>query len=110
VSRGSTRLTFRVTVPTRGRFRVFLASPPDAWVQAGAGLLCLIGISDGHTYREMVSRQLNPREKTSDRHWHEVQADLVEYEGMTIDLILNVRVPNTGSELAAWGSPAIVAR
>jgi hypothetical protein len=110
VSRGSTRLTFHVTVPIRGRFRVFLASPPDSWVQIGGGLLILVGISDGHTYRDVESRHLNPHEKTTDRHWQEIQVDLVEYEGMTIDLILNVRVPTAGSELAVWGSPAIVVR
>jgi hypothetical protein len=110
VSRGSTRLTFHVTVPVRGRFRVFVASPPGPSAENAGSILFLVGISDGHTYRDVQSRELSPRTRPSDRHWLDVSVDLAEYENMTIDLILNVRVSDGGPELAAWGSPAVVTR
>lgn len=108
VSRGSTRLTFHVTVPIHGRFRVFVGLPQETGARAQDGLVFLVGVSDGHVYRDRESRQLQGGDKAGGRRWQEISVALTEYEGMTIDLILNVRVPRNEPHAAAWAQPAIL--
>jgi hypothetical protein len=115
VAREQTRLTYHVTVPARGFFRVGLALKPDAWTRPGNGVLFLVGISDGHVYREMTSVVIDPYGKESDRRWHELLVNLREYVGLTVDLILNTRAGlppsnDVRNDLGLWGSPAIVSR
>jgi hypothetical protein len=108
VVRGSTRLTYHVTVPKGGAFRVAVALVDP--VRSGgqeAGLLFTIGISDGHTYRGRKSALIK-----ASGEWVDCTVDLTEFELMTVDLILNTRewpepFLGAGRPTGAWGSPVI---
>jgi hypothetical protein len=113
LAREQTRLTYHVTVPERGFFRVAVALKPDAWTRPGNGVLFLVGVSDGHAYREMTSVVIDPYDRESDRRWRELAVNLREYVGLTVDLILNTRAglppsDDIRNDLGLWGSPAIV--
>lgn len=111
VVRGSTRLTYHVTVPTGGRFRVAVALvDPEQGGPQKAGLVFSIGISDGHAYRVRKTDVVN-----ASGEWVDWVVNLTEFESMTVDLILNTREGpesgvGAGTPAGAWGSPVIEAR
>jgi len=115
VARGQTRLTYHVTLPKHGRLRVSAALDPSAWSRAGDGVLFLVGVSDGHTYRTAESFVLNPFTDARARHWREVDVNLEEFAGLTVDVILNTRAglaagADLQNDVAVWGAPAVLVR
>lgn len=115
VAHGQSRVTYHITVPDGGWFRVWVALRPDVWTKPGDGVQFVIGVGDGHTYSEIASRVVNPFGRSADRRWREIAINLTRYVGLTVDLGLNTRAgqsskASSANDIALWGAPAIVVR
>lgn len=104
---GQTRLTFHVTVPAHAAFvtRVGLANLNDPLCGA-ADASFMVGVSDGRSFRQL--RTLVLRDRLA-KQYIPIEVSLAEYSGMTIDLILNTRMPlQDGSQSdVVWIDPAV---
>lgn len=107
------RLTYDILVPPDAYFDVAFAMKPETWDQPGNGAQFRIGVSEGHTYEELLNQYVNP--KRGDRRWFSARLDLSAYEGREIKLILNTDPgpPDTGdavNDFAVWGEPRVYTR
>jgi hypothetical protein len=72
-----------------------------------------IGVSDGRTYYELLTRHVNPYDAPDDRRWIPVTVDLRPFAGKAVDIIFNTDpsppgVPADGrNDLALWGEPTV---
>ena len=113
---GTTRLTWRVTVPDDAWLDVAVGLDPAAWEKEGNGVLFRFGVSDGRTYEEMFSQHMDPFVNKGDRKWVPVMVDLSAYAGEEVDLIFGSnpspqdKPENRDNDLALWGSPRVVIR
>jgi len=107
-TRGATRLTYHVTVPSRATLSVWLpVVPADG---SDGGVVYLIGVSDGHTYRTVAGATTQPASRESSTKWRNLRFSLDEYASMTINVMLNTRVVDfrTGPfEVGLWCSPEV---
>lgn len=103
------RIIYKITIPAHGQFRAWAAMRQEAWTNDGDGAGFRVGVSDGKKYQEFVRIRLHPRARPEDRRWVPVTADLSEYAGKTVDVILNTDpIGSPIYDAALWGSPAIV--
>ena len=112
----TSRLAYRVPVPERAALQVSLGLAEDAWTTEGDGVLfrILINAPDEPDQTEVVSLLLAPFTTQADRGWHDVEVDLTDYAGRTIDLFFNTNASLPGrddrrGDMALWGAPRIVA-
>ncbi len=109
----TSRITWRVTPPPYGWLSTSLALEPAAWDAPGDGVLFRVGVSDGHTYEELLNQVVDPAHVPGDRRWVAVSVDLSAYAGRQVDLIFNTNASSPGKEadtrndLAVWGQPEI---
>lgn len=115
------RIVWHVTVPNNAWLRVSAGLLEDAWTIKGDGVLFQMGVSDGHTYTELLTLDVNPYSNASDRRWQNVLLDLSPFAGKGMDFIFNTynsppsppggqpRDDRNG-DLAVWGAPRIVVR
>jgi hypothetical protein len=114
IARHQTRLTYHVTVPKHATFLFSVGLEPSVWKERGEGVLFLIGVSDGNSYRTKQSVVIDPFTRADDRKWRDLEVNLEEFAGLTVDIVLNTRQTgawNAGERLlAAWGEPVVIAR
>jgi len=115
VARDQTRLTFHVTLPVHAALEISEAIDPSVWNEPGDGVLLLVGVSDGRTYRTLDAVTLAPHDRPDDRHWRRLTFSLEEFAGLTVDVVLNTRAgaapgATTRGDVAVWGAPRVVAR
>ena len=108
------RASVRVRVPAGGAIlQSGIAIRPDAWeVPEGDGVHFVVevaptdGIGGGRT---ALFQRVNPRAHLDERRWIEVRADLGEWAGREIDLVLRTEpVDTVAYDWAGWGNPMVV--
>jgi len=110
----NSRLTWKLVIPPRASLRAWIGLQPDVWDKEGDGVWFRVGVSDGKTFRDLVTRQVNPFGVASDRRWVPVDVDLSAYSGLELSLLFNTNAsPPHGANDArndrpVWGDPAIV--
>jgi hypothetical protein len=110
LARPSSRLIYTVTVPRDGWFETSYALRPDAWSQPTDGAQFRVGVSDGHSYDELLRTVVDPRR--GDKRWFTARLDLSAYEGRTVKVILNTDPgppghSNVAHDESVWGEPKI---
>ncbi len=109
----TSRITWRVTPPPYAWLSASLALEPKVWDTPGDGVLFRVGVSDGHTYEELLNQVVDPANVPGDRRWVPVSVDLSAYAGRQVDLIFNTNSSSPGkpadtrNDLALWGEPQI---
>ena len=107
------RRTFRVMVPTRGRFEAWGALMPDVWAKNSGGVRFRVTARlDGQTIGS-VSRVIDPNGRSSHRRWRRISLSLSAAAGKQIDLTLETTLPDgaaSGYAWAIWGDPVILER
>ena len=112
-ARPPSRITWRMTPPPESKLQAWLALRSESWIQVGNGVVFRIGVSDGRTYHELLTRHVNPYGTPGDRRWIPVTIDLTPFGGKAVDLIFNTDpgpagVPADGrNDLALWGEPTV---
>ena len=110
------RLRWKLRVPDDAWISVAVGMLPEAWEGEGDGVLFRVGVSDGRTFEDLVTQNVNPFANKGDRRWIPVMIDLGAYAGEEIELNFNTNssLPGKGDDqrhdLAVWGSPEIVVR
>ena len=115
---GGTRAKYSVTVPDNGALRVSLGIREAGWTVAGDGVLFRVLLGAGAPPEEILNLVINPYGNPADRKWQDIELDLSEYAGETVDILFNTnsspatRPPtdNREGDLAVWGEPRLVAR
>lgn len=116
--KGPSRLVQTVVVPENGELRVSLGLLEEGWTVPGDGVLFRILLAAGGPPEEVFNLTLNPYGNPNDRRWYDVNLDLSEYVGETIDLYFNTNssgparppVDDRNGDMAVWGEPRIVHR
>jgi hypothetical protein len=105
------RLTWKVTVPAQKPvLKTNIALRPYVWEHRSDGVAFDIAITDG-SHETTVSRFLNPGSQLNDRAWVEMDVDLSEYSGRSVEISLATSAGphgNVGWDWALWGDPRIV--
>ena len=119
------RMTWPVAIPARAVLTTSLALKPGSWNQQGSGILFRIGIADGRTYEELLTRHVDPLHHVEDRQWIPVTINLARYGGFKWSLfyqpsrrmwqiVFNTSfdpsyIDESRAGLPVWGAPAISA-
>jgi hypothetical protein len=112
----ASRLRWTVRVPDDAWISVAVGLLPEAWEQEGDGVLFRVGVSDGRTFEDLATQNVNPFVNKGDRRWIPVMIDLSMYAGEEVELNFNTngslpgRETDVRNDLAVWGSPEIVVR
>ena len=117
------RMTWQARIPGRAVLKTTLALEPEAWQREGDGVLFRIGIAEGRTYEELLTRLVDPYRVPEDRRWIPITIDLGAYGGfkwslfyqpsrLTWRLIFNTNTgapgtDNRNGDLPLWGEPAL---
>ena len=121
----ASRITWELRLPDRARLEIGLALKPDAWTVAGDGVLFRVGIAEGRTHEDLVTRVVNPYSRPEDRRWIPITVDLGGHSGFkwslfyhprqkTWKVIFNTTITGLGRPVAAtdrlfWAHPSIEA-
>jgi hypothetical protein len=103
-----------VKVPAHARLELFLGLKEEAWPRETDGVYFRVGVSLGDTYKDLVTRNVDPFRVPEDRGWIPISIDLSEYAGQTVNVIFNTheslpgRVPNGMYDFAVFGAPRLV--
>ena len=111
------RLVYGLTVPENARLKLDLGILEAGWTVPGDGVLFRILLAPSNLApEEILNMPINPYANPGDRKWHEVDLDLSEYAGETVELFFNTnsslpaRPPkdDRNGDLAVWGAPRVV--
>lgn len=121
---GASRITWELRLPDRAVLHVMVALRPEAWTVEGDGVLFRIGIAEGRTHEDVVTRLVNPFGQPDDRRWIPLSVDLGPYSGFKWSLFYQPRrllwriVFNTNAglpgstdqrgDLPLWGEPRLL--
>jgi hypothetical protein len=119
----ASRITWELRLPDRARLEIALALKPEAWTVAGDGVLFRVGIAEGRTHEDVVTRVVNPYSRAEDRRWIPISVDLGAHSGFKWSLfyhprlilwriVLNTSAANPagtehGGDLPLWGEPRL---
>jgi len=107
----ASRITWELRLPDRARLEIAVALKPEAWSVAGDGVLFRVGIAEGRTHEDIVTRVVNPYGRPEDRRWIPVSVDLGGHSGFKWSLFYHPRsmlwriVLNTSAVNPANGDP-----
>jgi hypothetical protein len=110
------RIIWKVRVPDDGWLMLSLGMKPESWDKEGDGVLFRIGVSDGHTFEDLLTQHIDPFHNKADRRWIPVAVDLSAYAGEEVQVIFNTNVSVPGkpddasNDTALFASPEIVVR
>jgi hypothetical protein len=112
LARPAARIIYTVAVPADAWLETSFALKPDSWTKPTDGAQFRIGISEGHTYDELLRQVVVP--SRGDTRWFTARLDLSAYEGRTVKVILNTDpgppgADNVDFDEAVWGAPRIYA-
>ena len=109
------RITYHdVNVPPHARLELFLGIKEEAWPKGTDGVYFRVGIALGDTYKDLVTRNVDPYRVAGDRGWIPISIDLSEYAGKTVNVVFNTHeslpgvAPNAMYDFAVFGAPRIV--
>jgi hypothetical protein len=110
------RIIWKVRVPDDGWLMLSLGMKPESWDKEGDGVLFRIGVSDGHTFEDLLTQHMDPFHNKADRRWIPVAVDLSAYAGEEVEVIFNTNVSVPGkpddarNDTALFATPEIVIR
>ena len=120
----ASRITWELRLPDRARLEIALALKPEAWSVPGDGVLFRVGIAEGRTHEDVVTRVVNPYGRPEDRRWIPISVDLGAHSGFKWSLfyhprllvwriVLNTSAANpAGTEhrgdMPLWGEPRLL--
>ena len=114
---GTTRIRWQITVPDNGLLRVSLGIKEEAWKEQGAdGVTFYIHVSDGANADDALFKTtVNPAGVPADRRWQDIELDLSQYAGESVELNFNTYTSvgggnNAIGDLGLWGEPRVVVR
>jgi hypothetical protein len=105
-----------IEIPDHAVLEAWLAVKEDAWDKDTDGVYFRLGASLGETYKDLITRSIVPHTVPADRAWIHVTADLSEYAGQKVNIVVNTQtsapgVPGNGMyDFAVIGAPRIVVR
>jgi hypothetical protein len=108
--------SFDVLVPDNAVFRAGLGIDPVTWeAPVGDGVRFIVSartLSDGgQPAAVLLDRHVNPRARTEERGWNEVEIGLDRFAGQRIELTLRTEpVDELSFDWAGWGNPIIHVR
>ncbi len=121
---GASRITWELRLPDRAALEVAVALKPEAWNVEGDGVLFRVGIAEGRTHEDLVTRLVNPFGQPEDRRWIRLAIDLNRYSGfkwslfyhprrMLWRIVFNTNTGNPGStdsrgDMPLWGEPRLL--
>jgi len=111
-----TRMIWKVKIPDDGWIKASLGLKPETWEKEGDGVLFRIGVSDGHTFEDLLTQHIDPFHNKADRRWIPVAVDLSAYAGEEVEVIFNTNVSVPGkpddarNDTALFAAPEIVIR
>jgi hypothetical protein len=121
---GASRMTWSMRLPDHAVVHVAVALKPEAWTQEGDGVLFRIGIAEGRTHEDLLTRVVNPYGQPDDRRWIPLSVDLRDYSGFKWSLFYHPRrmiwrivfntnagLPGTNdprADMPLWGDPQIL--
>ena len=103
-----------VKVPPHARLELYLGLKEEAWPKETDGVYFRVGVALGDTYKDLVTRNIDPFRVPGDRGWVPVSIDLSEYAGKTVKVIFNTHeslpgaVPHGMYDFAVFGAPRLV--
>lgn len=105
------RVTWTVTVPAgKTLFKTYIALRPYVWEHRSDGVTFDVSVTDG-THETTMTRFLDPAARLNDRAWVEMNLDVSEYAGRSVDVTLATSAGprgDVGWDWALWGNPRIV--
>jgi hypothetical protein len=118
------RMTWELHLPDRAVLQLLVAVKEEAWAIEGDGVLFRVGIGEGRTHEDLVTRLVNPFGQPDDRKWIPLTIDLGPYSGFKWSLfyhprdllwriVLNTNAGLPGStdsrgDLPLWGEPRVL--
>jgi hypothetical protein len=111
-----TRMTWKVKIPDDGWIKASLGMKPETWDKEGDGVYFRIGVSDGRTFEDLLTLNVDPFHNKADRRWIPVIVDVSQYAGEEVEVIFNTNnsMPGKGNDgrndLALVGEPQIFIR
>jgi hypothetical protein len=88
----ASRITWELRLPDRARLEIAVAVKPEAWTVAGDGVLFRVGIAEGRTHEDVVTRVVNPFGRPEDRRWIPLTVDLGGHSGFKCSLFYHPRL------------------
>jgi len=120
----ASRISWELRLPDRARLEIAVALKPEAWTVAGDGVLFRVGIAEGRTHEDLVTRVVNPYGRPEDRRWIPISVDLGGHSGFKWSLfyhpllilwriVLNTSAANPASaehlgDMPLWGEPKLL--
>ena len=111
-----TRMIWKVKIPDDGWIKASLGLKPEAWEKDGDGVFFRIGISDGRTFEDILTLNVDPFHNKADRRWIPINVDVSAYAGEEVEVIFNTNVSVPGkpddarNDTALFATPEIVVR
>ena len=105
-----------IEIPDHAVLEAWLALKEEAWDKDTDGVYFRLGASLGETYKDLITRSVVPHKVPADRAWIHVTADLSEYAGHKVNIVLNTHTSAPGVagtalyDFAVIGAPRIVVR
>jgi hypothetical protein len=110
------RMIWKVKIPDDGWIKASLGMKPETWDKEGDGVYFRIGVSDGRTFEDLLTLNVDPFHNKPDRRWIPVVVDVSQYAGEVVEVIFNTNnsMPGKGddrqNDLALIGEPQIFIR
>jgi hypothetical protein len=109
-SSGTTSLVYPTRIEPNTTFRSYLAMAPEAWFQAGDGVVFSLFVEDESGMHLLSSRYVDAKHHQQDRDWLPFNVDLSPYNGKLVRLILTINSGPAGDsryDWAGWGEPRL---
>lgn len=107
ITKNPSRIAWSVTVPEKAWLIVSAGSKEEGWKIAGDGVSFRISMNDD----EVLHMVIDPYGDPSDRRWNDLEIDLSEFAGETLNLFLKTFPGgNVDGDLPVWGEPRIIIR
>jgi hypothetical protein len=107
VAKNPSRIAWSVTIPENARLVLSAGIQEEGWTTAGDGVSFRASLNDD----EVLNLLVDPYGDASARRWHEVEVDLSEFAGETMNVFLKTFTGRTATgDLPVWGEPRIITR
>jgi hypothetical protein len=107
VAKNPSRIAWSVTIPENARLVLSAGIREEGWTMAGDGVSFRASLNDD----EVLNLLVDPYGDPSARGWQDVEVDLSEFAGETMNVFLKTFTGRTPQgDLPVWGEPRIITR
>jgi hypothetical protein len=107
VAKNPSRIAWSVTIPENARLVLSAGIREEGWTVARDGVSFRASLNDD----EVLNLLVDAYGDASARRWHDVEVDLSEFAGETMNVFLKTFTGRTADgDLPVWGEPRIVTR